>query len=282
MSPSAGFPTREVASLLGITEARLRTWVRSGFVRPGRGPGNRLRFKFQDLVVLRAAQALVDAGVPMRRVRRALERLRATLPVGRSLAELRIVAVGGEVVVEEGGKAWEPDSGQRLLLLDVGEMARNAAPLARALAVEAQGDAAQRTAEEWYELGLDLEATAVDEAQRAYLRAIELGPRQAAPYLNLGRLLHEQGDLAAAEELYRQALEHCEPEATAAFNLGVVLQDGERWTEAAEAYRCALELDPAYADAYYNLSAVYEELGDRTIALQNLQTYRRLTRGQAG
>lgn len=267
--PGTGFSTREVASLLGISDARLRTWVRSGLVRPGRGPRNHLRFAFQDLVILRTAQALLEGGVPIRRVRRALDRLRRTLPADRALTELRIVAVGGEVVVEEGGRAWEPASGQRRLLLDV-------ADLALPLALPAAGG---RSADDWYELALDLEVTAGDEAQGAYRRALELNPELAAAYLNLGRLVHEQGDLAAAEALYRQALERCEPEATAAFNLGVVLQDGERWAEAAAAYRRALELDPAYADAYYNLAAVYEALGDRTIALQNLQTYRRLTRG---
>ena len=36
--------------------------VEAGFVTPGRGPRNSLRFSFQDLIVLRTAQALAAAG----------------------------------------------------------------------------------------------------------------------------------------------------------------------------------------------------------------------------
>ena len=279
MSPQTGFPTREVLGLLGLTEARLRYWVRSGFVRPGRGPGNRFRFRFQDLVLLRTTQALLDSGLPIRRVRRALDTLRLTLPEGRLLSELKIMASGGEVVVEQGGVAWEPESGQRVLVLDVGEVVRAVAPLAAAMSAEAHRRASELSAEDWYSLAIDLEATSLDDSMEAYRQAIALEPSFAGPYLNLGRLLHEQGDLEAAEELYRQALDRCKPDATAAFNLGVVLQDGGSWHEAGAAYRQAIELDSGYADAFYNLSAVYEHLGDRAVALQNLQTYRRLTRG---
>jgi len=279
MSPATGFPTREVLRLLGLSESRLRYWVRTGFVKPARGPGDRFRFRFQDLVILRSAQALVESGVPIRRARRSLERLRAELPKGRSLAELRILAVGGEVVAEQNGSAWEPETGQRLLLLDIGEMARSAAPLALAVAAEAESRADELSAEDWHELGVELEVTAPEEAPSAYRRAIESDPKYAAPYLNLGRMLHEQGDLSAAERLYRTALSECAVDATAAFNLGVVLQDGGRWQEAGEAYRQAIRLDAGYADAYYNLAAVYEHLGDSAVAIQNLQAYRRLVRG---
>lgn len=277
MSPSAGFPTREVLRLLGLTESRLRYWVRVGFVKPGRGPGNQFRFRFQDLVLLRTAQALVESGLPIRRVRRSLDQLRRSLPRGRSLTELRIVAVGGEVVVEEAGQAWEPATGQRLLILDIGEMARSAATLVPAVIAEA-GRAARLSAREWHDLGEDLEATSPSESIAAYRRALTLDPESAPTCLNLGRLLHEQGDLSAAEELYRKALRHAGGDVTAAFNLGVVLQDAARWREAATAYHSVLALDPSYADAYYNLAAVYEHLGDSTVAFQNLQAYRRLTR----
>ena len=277
MTANTGFPTRQILRLLDLSEGRLRHWVRSGFVEPARGPGNRFRFRFQDLLILRTAQALVDAGVPVRRVRRALDRLRNSLPEGRSLTGMRILAGRGEVVVEEAGRAWEPASGQWLLDLEVRKMAEAAAPAAIEVAREASA-ADELTAEEWYEFGLDLEATALDEAIRAYERAIKLRPEFAAPYLNLGRLHHERGALEVAEGLYRQALAAGAGDATAAFNLGVVLQDLGRAPDAAEAYRQAIELDPAYADAYYNLAEVYEQLGDNAVALQNLQVYRRLTK----
>ncbi len=275
---TAGFPTRQVLRMLDLSEGRLRYWVRSGFVDPARGPGNRYRFRFQDLIVLRTAQALMQAGLPARRVRLALDALRRELPVGRSLSAVRVLAKRGEVVVQEGGRSWEPATGQWLLDLDAGELAAAAEPLSRAAVARLPEDREELIAAEWYELGLDLEAVLPEEAERAYRHAIDRDPSLAAAYLNLGRLRHEEGDLEEAEALYRGARDCSPTDPTAAFNLGVVLQDAGRWAEAAKAYRCAIDLDSGYADAYFNLAAVYEQLGEAAVALQSLQAYRRLIR----
>ncbi len=273
----AGYTTREVARLLGLTESRVRSWVRSGFISPRRGPRREYRFSFQDLVVLRTARELMAARVPAVRVRRALQRLRRELPAGRSLAAVRIAAEGARVVVHEGPGSWEPDSGQRRLDFDVAELARRAAPLApRALA------RARRTegldAEDWYALGWELEPTAPGEAADAYGHALELDAGHADAHLNLGRLLHEEGRLGEAERHYRRSTELRPTDATAAFNLGVALQDLGRRREAIEAYRKAVRADPACADAHYNLAGLYEELGERAAAIRSLKAYRSLTR----
>ena len=68
--------TAEVTRLLGVDERRVREWVRSGLCRPLRH-GRRYAFSFQDLVVLRAAKALLDSGVPSVRIRRAVAALEA-------------------------------------------------------------------------------------------------------------------------------------------------------------------------------------------------------------
>jgi tetratricopeptide (TPR) repeat protein len=111
----------------------------------------------------------------------------------------------------------------------------------------------------------------------AYRRALELDPDLADAHLNLGRLLHEAGHLAAAESHYRQALAIEPEDALAAYNLGVALQDQQRPREAAAAYRHAIALDPELADAHFNLSGVYEQLGDKAAAFRHLRTYRSLT-----
>ena len=94
-----GYSTTEAARLVGLSPERVRSFVRSGFLAARRGPRREYRFSFQDLVVLRAARDLVRQQVPPRRVRRALAELRKSLPRVRSLAELRISAEGGGVVV---------------------------------------------------------------------------------------------------------------------------------------------------------------------------------------
>lgn len=276
----SGYTTRDVSRLLGVTEGRTRAFVRAGFVVPGRDDRGRFVFTFQDLVVLRTAQGLAASRVPLRRLRRVLAQLVAELPRGRTLASVRIRAHGQQVVVQRGGEVWEPESGQRLLAFEldfeVGELARKAAPLAGRFIARAERRRTPPDHEGWFELGLDLEASAPLEAERAYRRALELQPGDAASALNLGRLLHERGELAEAEGFYRAALDREPQSPTAAFNLGVALQDLGRLAEAARAYRRALELDPGYADAHFNLAGVHERRGEGAEAIRHLKDYREL------
>jgi Flp pilus assembly protein TadD len=95
--------------------------------------------------------------------------------------------------------------------------------------------------------------------------------------VNLGRILHEQGDAAAAEQHYRAAVEADREHDTAAFNLGVALEDLGRVDDAIAAYVSALELDPDNADAHYNLAGIYEQRGDKPAAIRHLKMYRALT-----
>jgi tetratricopeptide (TPR) repeat protein len=271
------YRTREVARVLGLREEEVRRFARAGFVSPRRGPDNTLRFTFQDLVLLRAAAGLVQARVPAGRVRRALRRLRAQLPEGRSLASVQVAADGDAIVVRDGGARWHPDTGQVLLDFEVKEVARKVAPLVRAASrSRAPGPL---DAESWYQWGCDLEDGAPDEAREAYRRALLLDPDHGGAHLNLGRLLHEGGDPRAAELHYRLALEHRAHRPLAAFNLGVALEDQGLSDEALLAYARAVEADPELADAHHSLARLLERLGRRTDALRHLATYRRLVRG---
>lgn len=275
-----GFTTREVARLLRVSQGRVRSLVYGGFVSPGRGPGRRYRFSFQDVVVLRAARDLVGSRIPAARIARIVERLRGELPRGRSLASLRITADGGQVVVREGGETWEPESGQLLLDFSVADLAMRAVPMARRAAAAAHESGAEMSAEDWFALGYELEATELEEAVRAYREALRLDPEHADAHVNLGRLLHERGAVEAAAGHYRRAAELRPTDATAAYDLGVALQDLGRFDEAAAAYGAAIELAPNHADTHFNLSAVYERLGQAALAIRHLKTYRQLVTGR--
>src|SRR4051795_958621 len=105
--------------MLRLPRSTIRALIDAGFVCPARGPRKAWRFSFQDLIVLRTAQALVAAKVPAKRITRSVRELRRHLPEAMPLSGLSICAVADRVVVKEGGSRWQADSGQYLLALDV-------------------------------------------------------------------------------------------------------------------------------------------------------------------
>jgi tetratricopeptide (TPR) repeat protein len=137
----------------------------------------------------------------------------------------------------------------------------------------------------WYERGRALERTDVAAAKAAYRRAVAGHPDLADAHCNLGRLHHDDGELADAEACYRLAA--CAAPAVALywFNLGVVVEDRGGLAEAIAHYEHALELDPALADAHYNLARICELVGRRgdsdlamRRAIRHLLDYRAIVR----
>src|SRR2546422_1064929 len=126
-----GYGSREVSRMLGLSVGQLRSYVRAGFLHPARGPRAELRFSFQDLVLLRAAQGLLGARIAARRVRAALRKLRSQLPEGRTLRDVHIRAEGDRIVVADGARKWSAEDGQILFDFGTAELARRIAPLAR-------------------------------------------------------------------------------------------------------------------------------------------------------
>jgi tetratricopeptide (TPR) repeat protein len=270
------YTTSDVARLLGLSEQQVRSQARAGFLVPDRGPHNSFRFSFQDLILLRTARELSQARVAPRRIRRALLKLSRQLPAGRSLTELRICAEGERIVVRDDGTSWNPESDQLQIDFSVAELARQTAPIARKLAQSAQATDERLTAAEWFELGLDLEDAAPQEAQGAYSHALAIEPGMADAHVNLGRLLQMEGKAAEAAEHYRRAILIDGNDGTAAFNLGTAFEELGRSDEAREAYLYAIEVDPELADAHFNLSLLLEREGKRAAAMRHLRSYERL------
>src|SRR3954447_8896626 len=208
-----GYGSREVSRMLGLSVGQLRSYVRAGFLDPARGPRGELRFTFQDLVVLRAAQGLLGARIAARRVRAVLRKLRAQLPEGRTLRDVHIRAEGDRIVVGDGARKWSAEDGQVLFDFGTAELARRIAPLAR--------KACDATADDLFERGCDLEEADRDAAAEAYAKALELDPGHADSHVNLGRLMHEAGDAESAAHHSRAGLASRPGDSTAAFNLGV-------------------------------------------------------------
>ncbi len=123
--PLQVFRTNDVARILGVSPARVRAVVRTGLCRPG-GRARVWEFGFQDLVRLRAAQGLLAAKIPPRRVRHALSELAAQLPPDRPLSGVHVYADGRDIVVRDGRTVWQPDSGQVVFSFAVDDLARAA------------------------------------------------------------------------------------------------------------------------------------------------------------
>lgn len=273
-----GYSTREVAELLHIPDSRVRAFARAGFLKPVRGDRQEYRFTFQDIVLLRAAKALDEAQVPSRKVFKALRSLQAQLPGDRSLAAVRITAIGDDVIVRDAAAAWNADTGQAVIDFDVASLAAEAAPMVRHAASAAREES-DHTAEDWFATAVDLEL--VGETARAigaYQRVLGLDWDHTPARINLGRLYHDQGQLPDAERLYREALAKDDTDALAWFNLGVVLEDQHHTEAAQEAYEKAVALDHDFADAHYNLSSICERTGQLAMALKHLLRYKSLSK----
>jgi tetratricopeptide (TPR) repeat protein len=272
------YGVREVEKLLGLPRSTIRALIDAGFVSPQRGPRNSWLFSFQDLIVLRTAQALVDAKLPARRITKSVREMRRHLPEAMPLSGLRISAEGDRVVVREGGARWQADSGQYLLAFegDPANGSLSAIPAQEAPREPRSGTRNEPDASDWLERAEALEEVDPNAAIAVYEQALASDAARLDAYVNLGRLLHQQHRNTKAERVYRKALKACGDDPLLWYNLGVLLEDMERRAEALGAYEAALRADPSMADAHYNLALLCEQLGRPTQAIRHMAQYRRL------
>ena len=110
------------------------------------------------------------------------------------------------------------------------------------------------------QLGILLyKAKRLQEAELAFLRALELHPDFADAYNNLGNLLQETKRLSEAEAAFRHAIELNSDYAEAHNNLGHLLYMTKRLVEAEVVFRYALELKPDFAEAHNNLGNLLKD-----------------------
>jgi DNA-binding transcriptional MerR regulator len=266
------FSRSEIARLLAVTPAHLRTLDRAGVVSPTARRRGRRAYTFSDLIALRTAQSLLQKRVRLRDVTRAVTALRKSLPkVTRPLQELRIVSDGARVVVRTQDGAFEPLTGQMVLDFEVKTLRDDVVRVLRPSA----GRERARTAYELYLRAsqLDEEPLSMDEAERLYREAISLDPWLAIAYTNLGNIRFRRQDGVHAEELYKKALEIDPRQPEAQYNLGyVMLERGEPDTSI-PLFLGAIESDPKFSDAYFNLAMAYEQVGESQKARPYWKSY---------
>jgi tetratricopeptide (TPR) repeat protein len=273
----AEYTLAEVAKIFRISPARLRYWERTALVPASPGDGDQPTFGFRDLVCIRTVLALLQHGVPLRRIRRSVTSLRERIPeLEQPLGSLRVWVEGSDRVVARLGDALLDPDGQ--LLLDF----RLAPPVAEDVAVlhpRRDEDGPDREAAlEHFERGcqLDSEPSRHAAAIEAYERAIAADPDFADAHSNLGTVHHVRGDLEQARACYERALGVDPGHVEARFNLASLLEELGRDEAALRHYKAALLADPFHADAQLNLALLYERLGLRRTARDHWRRYLQL------
>lgn len=101
-----GYTTAQVERLTGIGAKTLHFWDRSNFVSPSlmqaHGTGSRRIYSFRDLVALRIAAQLRDAGISLQSLRKVVAALHAMYGLEQPLAETYLVTNGHDVFEKHG------------------------------------------------------------------------------------------------------------------------------------------------------------------------------------
>jgi tetratricopeptide (TPR) repeat protein len=266
---------RELTRILTLTPKRIGQLKRLELLRGDSG------YTFRDLLALRAAGALLDAGASVRQMRLALDALRKREPeLEQPLAEVRLVLDGGRLLAQSDRVKFDPRTGQTVLDLDTPSLEQAAAAtlvtgMVRPLAPPVE------QAETWFERASewDNDPNHWEDAIEAYQRVVAIDPTYAAAWNNLGLLLHRMARYDEARTSYEEALAQDPTCCEAVYNLGSLAEDRSDVDEAVRCYRQALSLSPDYADAHFNLAGALARSGHADEAVAHWQRYLELDAG---
>lgn len=104
-------------------------------------------------------------------------------------------------------------------------------------------------------------------AEKAFQKATEDDPTNAAAAYNLGIILDEQGKLEEAKTEYEQAINLNPTIAVYHYKIGLILYKQDRKMEALDGYQQALDLNIDWVDALNNISLAMVEQGYQTEAI---------------
>ncbi len=213
----------DVLRILRITAQQLVGWEKAGLIAPCE------TYSFFDLLQLKKVRDLRAKRVRPAVIRASLQAMQKQVAgMENPLIEAGTFSTGSRVAFRHSGTAVEPLAGQ--FVMDFGSEERVVSAKVRHM----------RSAETVGELFARRQANNL--AERHYRAAVEVDPRYALGYFDLGNVLDETG----------------------------------RVEEAIKSYRAALALAPTYADAHYNLALAYEKSREPRKALTHWRAYVRL------
>ena len=118
----------------------------------------------------------------------------------------------------------------------------------------------------------------LDEAEKDYLKAIELDATQPGPYRALANVYNQQKKFDDAVKMSTKAAELSGTaagggDATSVYNLGIILWNQSKAPEAAAQFEKALTLDPKMAEAFYMAGLAHVSSGKNAEAKTRLAEY---------
>jgi tetratricopeptide (TPR) repeat protein len=258
------YPGNEVCQILNIQPGTLQRWEQFSLVHSHNG-----LYDFQDVVSLQTMCDLVSRGVKPETVAQSLRRLASVLPgTERPLAQLKIVAEHPKSILADFGRYWLSPGGE--LYFNFESEPKSEAPVIPFSSNDLESH-------EWFEQGqVYEEEERLEEAEKAYRKAILKSPHFPEAYFNLGNVLLELGRLDAAEEVYRTAATQNPRFASAWYNLAHVQETRAKLAEAITSLETALTVSPGYADAHFNLALCLEKVGRQQDADRHWSAYREL------
>jgi DNA-binding transcriptional MerR regulator len=97
------FSTGEAVRITGVSFRNIDYWARTKFIPPSvaeaKGTGSERRYSFRDLVALRVARELREAGVSTQSLRRVVDFLRTRRGLANPLAECRLIVTASDVQI---------------------------------------------------------------------------------------------------------------------------------------------------------------------------------------
>lgn len=128
-----GFTADQATRFTGCTPHQLRYWDRIKLVKPsvqatGGRPGVRRLYSFRDLVALKVIRSLLEGGMSLQRVRRAIEYLRKKAGLDEHLSEVKLVTDGHSIfkIARTDGEILDAlREGQMAFFLAIDDIARS-------------------------------------------------------------------------------------------------------------------------------------------------------------
>lgn len=125
---ATGYSCQQVMRITELTRRQLTYWRNTGLIVPqAHTAGGHARYTFADLLALKTAKKLIDAGVSVQRIRKSIVSLTSFLPSCTApLSELSLVATGDMILVLHRETAFEALTGQEWIY-PVAELEQEAA-----------------------------------------------------------------------------------------------------------------------------------------------------------